>query len=98
VARIRMAPRRVHPRRSDVLILAPTYNERETIGPLLQALLALPECADVLILDDSSTDGTTEVLRAHEAASPRLSVIVRPGKFGIDGAHKLGWLYAREHG
>jgi len=88
----------VNVQRSDVLIFAPTYNERDTAGPLLDALLALSIRADILIVDDSSSDGTTDYLLARAAAEPRLSVIVRPGKLGIGTAHKLGWLYAREHG
>ena len=47
-------------RTSDSLVFVPTYNERETIAPLLDAILALPEKCDVLILDDCSSDGTTE--------------------------------------
>lgn len=82
----------------NTLIFAPTYNEQGTIGTLIDALLALPVRSDLLFVDDSSTDGTTEYLRSVAAAEPRIDVIVRPGKLGVGSAHKLGWLYARMHG
>ncbi len=83
---------------NDTLIFAPTYNEQGTIGPLTDALLALPVRSDLLFVDDSSTDGTTGYLLSRAAAEPRINVIVRPGKFGVGSAHKLGWLHARRHG
>jgi glycosyltransferase involved in cell wall biosynthesis len=85
-------------RTSDTLVFAPTFNERETIGPLLDGLLGLPERVDVLIVDDLSCDGTAEYLTARAATDPRLQLIMRPGKLGVGSAHKLAWLQAREHG
>ena len=83
---------------NNTLIFAPTYNEQETIKTLIDALLALPVQSNLLFVDDSSTDGTTEYLRSVAAVEPRIHVIVRPGKLGIGSAHRLGWLYARVHG
>ena len=83
---------------NNTLIFAPTYNEQGTVGTLIDALLALPVRSDLLFVDDSSTDGTTEYLRSVAAAEPRVHVIVRPGKLGVGSAHKLGWLYARMYG
>ncbi len=84
-------------RSSNTLIFAPTYNERDTIERLLDALLSLENHCDVLIVDDGSTDGTIDVLSARAAAESRLRVIVRSAKFGIGSAHKFGWAHAREH-
>src|SRR5207342_3294036 len=70
-------------RSSDTLIFAPTYNERETIERLLDALLGLANHCDVLIVDDNSTDGTVDVLSARAMSEPRLRLIVRSGKLGI---------------
>lgn len=80
------------------MIFAPTYNERITIEPLLDALLRLPEHCDVLIVDDGSADGTLEVLIARAAAELRLRVIARPAKLGVGSAHKLAWSHARAQG
>ncbi len=86
------------PRRTaDTLVFVPTYNEAGTIGALVERVLALPVRADVLVVDDGSTDGTLGVL-AQAAADPRVGVIRRPGKLGLGSAHKLAWLHARRHG
>lgn len=83
---------------SDTLVFAPTFNERQTIGPLLDGLLNLPERFDVLIVDDHSCDGTADYLTARAATEPRLRLIMRSGKFGVGSAHKIAWLQARQHG
>jgi dolichol-phosphate mannosyltransferase len=83
---------------TGTLIFVPTYNEQGTIARMIDALLALPISADVLVVDDRSTDGTTEWLTSRAARESRLSLIVRPGKLGVGSAHKLGWLYARRFG
>ena len=85
-------------RTNDCLIFAPTYNERAMIEALLDALLALPTRCDVLVVDDSSTDGTTALLAARAASDQRIGVIVRAGKLGVGSAHKLAWLHARRLG
>ena len=71
-------------RLSDCLIFTPTYNERDNIGPLLDALLAIEPRCDVLIVDDSSTDGTTALLRER----PRWSRASRSGPPG-QARHRL---------
>jgi len=83
---------------SDTLIFTCTYNERESIGELLDGLLALKTRCDVLVIDDSSTDGTLDVLAARASANPRIGVLVRPRKLGLGSALKLGWLHARRMG
>jgi dolichol-phosphate mannosyltransferase len=88
-----------HPKRtSDTLIFAPTYNERDNIESLVARVLALPIRCDLLVVDDSSKDGTLEILAARANADRRVGLIVRPGKLGIGSAHKLGWLHARRLG
>jgi dolichol-phosphate mannosyltransferase len=83
---------------SDTLTFTCTYNERGSIGAVLDGLLALPARCDVLVVDDNSSDGTLDVLAARAAVEPRVGVLVRPRKFGIGSAHKLGWLHARRRG
>ena len=85
-------------RTSDALIFVPTYNEAEVISPLLDRLLGLPVCCDILIVDDQSTDNTIELIKARAKVDCRVRLIVRSGKLGIGSAHKLGWLYARRQG
>jgi dolichol-phosphate mannosyltransferase len=81
----------------ETLVFVPTYNEAGAIVALLDALLALPIRCNVLVVDDGSTDGTMALLEPR-ASDTRVEVIVRPGRFGIGSAHKLGWLHARRCG
>jgi dolichol-phosphate mannosyltransferase len=85
-------------RRSKTLVCAPTYNEVESIGLLLDAILALPEKFDVLIIDDGSTDGTQAAIEVRAARDPHVGLIDRGRKLGIGSAHRLAWLHARRLG
>ena len=46
-----------------ILVVVPTYNERENVGPLIRELLAQSEPLDVWVADDGSPDGTADVVR-----------------------------------
>src|SRR5262249_43886046 len=85
-------------RSSDTLTFLATYNERANIDHMLDAILALPERCDVLVVADNSSDGPGAGLAGRAAAEPRLHVVSRGGLLGIGSAHRLGWLYARHHG
>ena len=82
----------------EKLVVIPTYNERDNIGPLLDQLLALPLDLEVLIVDDRSPDGTGDLVRARMAAEPRVHLIERPGKMGLGSAYVAGFRYALERG
>jgi dolichol-phosphate mannosyltransferase len=70
-----------------VLVVVPTYNERENIAPLVQELLALGDDVDVWVADDGSPDGTAEAVRALEAERPgRVSLLLRREKAGRGAA------------
>ena len=61
------------------LIVVPTYNERENVGPLVKELLSVAPGADVCLLDDDSPDGTADHAAALFAGEPRFSVLRRGG-------------------
>jgi dolichol-phosphate mannosyltransferase len=61
------------------LIVVPTYNERENIGPLIAELLAVAPGADVCLLDDDSPDGTADHAGVLFASEARFSVLRRRG-------------------
>ena len=82
-------------RSGETLVFFPTYNERSTVGRLLDAIVGLPDRCDVLVVDDNSTDGTGAILKERAAADPRVKYLGRPEQLGIGSAHRLGWLYAR---
>ena len=76
------------------LVIIPTYDERENIGPLLDGVLRhLPE-TDVLVVDDSSPDGTAEVARARANTDSRVKLLQRPSKSGLGVAYTAGFRWA----
>ena len=77
-----------------VLVVIPTYEERENLGPTLARLhVAAPE-ADVLVVDDASPDGTGELADELAAADERIRVLHRPAKSGLGAAYLAGFGHA----
>jgi dolichol-phosphate mannosyltransferase len=65
------------------LVIVPTYNERDNLPPLLEQLLAI-DGLRVLIVDDSSPDGTGQVADEYAAANrSRVQVLHRTGRRGL---------------
>ena len=74
-----------------VCVVLPTYNERENLEPMAGAILeALPE-AQLLIVDDSSPDGTGMLADTLAAAEPRIRVLHRADKEGLGAAYRQGF-------
>lgn len=72
------------------LVVVPTYNERDNIGPLAAALLAIPDLR-VLIVDDGSPDGTgVDADRLAASSGGRLAVIHRTGPRGLGRSYVDG--------
>jgi dolichol-phosphate mannosyltransferase len=79
-------------------VVLPTYDERENLAAISAAILeALPE-ATLLVVDDSSPDGTGELAESLAAADPRIRVRHRPGKQGLGRAYLDGFGVALEGG
>jgi len=77
-----------------VVVVLPTYNERENVERVARAILdALPE-AQLLVVDDASPDGTGEQADALAAENPRVSVMHRPAKEGLGVAYRAGFRWA----
>jgi dolichol-phosphate mannosyltransferase len=75
-----------------VLVVIPTYNECDNVGPLCEELLARPERPDVLVVDDNSPDGTAAAARGVAERHPgRMEVLCRAGKGGRGGAVLAGF-------
>jgi dolichol-phosphate mannosyltransferase len=79
------------------LVVVPTYNERETIESLINAIFSQNLGLDVLVVDDNSPDGTAALVKARIAADPRIKLIERPGKQGLGTAYVAGFKYAIEN-
>lgn len=81
---------------NDTLIIVPTYNEKENVKPLSEAIFRnLPAC-DILFVDDRSPDGTGELLDQMSAQDQRIQVMHRPGKAGLGRAYIAGFKWALE--
>ena len=81
-----------------LLIVIPTYNERENAPRMCAELVALGLDADILFIDDASPDGTGEVLDGLARTHPRVRVMHREGKTGIGSAHQAGIARAYDEG
>lgn len=85
---------------SDSLVIIPTYNERENVQEIVQAVFALDKEFDVLIVDDSSPDGTGDLVKEMMATFPeRLFLEVRKEKQGLGTAyiHGFKWALTRKY-
>ena len=81
------------------LIIIPTYNERENIAKMIDAVMALEGAFDLLIVDDGSPDGTADIVREEQKSyADRLYMIERSGKLGLGTAYIAGFKYALERG
>jgi dolichol-phosphate mannosyltransferase len=80
------------------LVIIPTYDEKDNVGPISRAVFgALPD-AHVLFVDDNSPDGTGALIDALVAADARVHVLHRPGKQGLGRAYIAGFTWALENG
>ncbi len=81
-----------------VVVLIPTYNERENLPRIVARVRAAVPAADILVLEDNSPDGTGAVADELAAADPAVHVMHRPGKQGLGAAYKAGFAWAIERG
>src|SRR5438552_7577655 len=80
------------------LIIVPTYNEAENLGPLLEAIFSFVPATDILIVDDNSPDGTGKLADSIATEDSRVHVLHRPGKLGLGTAYIGGFKYAIARG
>ncbi|HEV2086754.1 MAG TPA: glycosyltransferase family 2 protein [Cryptosporangiaceae bacterium] len=76
-----------------VLVVVPAWNEAGSIAEVVAEVRGELPAADVLVVDDGSTDATSAEARAAGAIVARL-----PYNLGVGGAMRLGYRYARDHG
>ena len=74
-----------------------TYNERENIAKLVPQVLAALPFAHVLVVDDSSPDGTADVVRGLMVQDPRVKLLLRTKKEGLGAATVAGFQWAIDH-
>jgi dolichol-phosphate mannosyltransferase len=81
-----------------ILVVTPTYNERDNLPRFVTAVLDVVPEANVLVVDDASPDGTGTVADEIAASAARVAVLHRPGKLGLGTAYVEGFGWARARG
>ena len=84
------------PARERALVIVPTYNERENIGRLIDAVLRQDGRLEVLVVDDGSPDGTGQIVAEFEASDSRVHLLEREKKMGLGTAYIAGFRWALE--
>ena len=86
-------------RQSDSLVIIPTYNEKENIANIIEAVFKLEYSFDILVIDDNSPDGTAQIVEELQPTYPgRLHLMRRAGKLGLGTAYISGFKWALEAG
>lgn len=80
---------------ADSVVIIPTYNERENIAAIIDAVQALPVNFDIIVVDDASPDGTAGIVREKQSQYPgRIHLHERKGKLGLGTAYIEGFRIA----
>jgi dolichol-phosphate mannosyltransferase len=80
-----------------ILVIVPTYNEAGNITKLIPQILEKDPRIDVLVVDDSSPDGTSRIVQGMADSDPRIRLMTRPAKLGLGTAYVEGFRYALKH-
>ncbi len=78
------------------LIIIPTLNEHKNIGIIKKKIIKTFKNANILFIDDNSTDGSKKEIINLSKIDKRINYIFRPKKLGIGSAHKLGLKLAKK--
>jgi glycosyltransferase involved in cell wall biosynthesis len=78
-----------------VSVVVPCFNERETIVPLLESVLAARFEKEIIVVDDGSTDGTREVLNQHLPSLGGVRIVLQERNQGKGAALRRGFQEAR---
>ena len=83
-------------KKSDSVVLIPTYNEKENISQIIEAVLGLGHQFDILVIDDNSPDGTAAIVEDIMTREQQVHILKRPGKQGLGTAYIAGFKWAIE--
>lgn len=82
----------------NIVVVMPTYNERDNIGKMIDLLAdvfkEIPHNCKLLVVDDSSPDGTANVVREMTSKYDFVNITIRTGKTGLGSAYVHGFKYA----
>ena len=83
----------------EKIVIIPTYNEKENIAAIIEAVMNLKENFHVLIIDDGSPDGTANIVRSLFTEYPgKLFLEERKGKLGLGTAYIHGFKWCLQKG
>jgi len=75
-----------------ILVIIPTYNERENIAALIDEIIKLNPGVDILVVDDNSPDQTAQIVREKQHQYPtKIHLLSRPKKQGLGKAYLAGF-------
>jgi dolichol-phosphate mannosyltransferase len=80
------------------IVVIPTYNESENIQSIINTILSVKEDMNILIVDDNSPDGTSQIVKNIMEYDNRIHLITRAGKMGLGTAYCEGFQYALDEG
>lgn len=83
---------------SEALVIIPTYNERENVREIAQAVLEADHEANLLFVDDNSPDGTGQIADELAADDERIQILHREKKDGLGRAYTAGFKWALDRG
>ena len=86
---------------SDALVIIPTYNEKENIEAIIRAVFKQKKTFHVLIVDDNSPDGTSEIVKSLQTEfQKQLFLEIRKNKSGLGTAyiHGFKWALKNDYG
>jgi dolichol-phosphate mannosyltransferase len=82
---------------NNILVCMPTYDEKDNIENIISSVLAQGDDIEILIIDDSSPDGTAQIVENLKEKNPRIHLLQRPGKMGLGTAYVDGFTYGLGH-
>ncbi len=94
----RPTPEPLGPRERRTLVILPTFEERATIEQVLRGVRKAPHDVDVLVVDDSSPDGTAALVRDVMSTEPHIRLVERPHRSGLASAYLHGFRLALAEG
>jgi dolichol-phosphate mannosyltransferase len=77
----------------NILACIPTYNEKDNIRQIIEAVLKQGQDIEVLIIDDNSPDGTGDIIESMKKTNDRIHLLRRAGKLGLGTAYIDGFKY-----
>jgi len=79
------------------IAIVPTYNERENIGPFMEAIRSTCPEVDILVVDDNSPDKTADIVNERKKVDRQIHLLSRAGKEGLGRAYIAGFGWAMDN-